>query len=90
MPRQPFDLIKGAAERTLRVKPGYSRFRPLTQRAKLVAKRKAAYEAVHPETKHGKDTAAKSGRSARSIAPDATRAQGPWPRSGPRRRHVAR
>jgi hypothetical protein len=64
------------------------------QRAKLVAKRKAAYEAVHPETKHGGarrgssskvenlkrerftvDTAAKSGRSAASIARDATRAK---------------
>jgi ParB family chromosome partitioning protein len=65
------------------------------QRAKLVAKRKAAYEAVHPETKHGAtgrgraksgqvghsnerftaDTAAKTGKSKRSIERDATRAK---------------
>jgi ParB family chromosome partitioning protein len=66
------------------------------QRAKLIAQRKAAYEAVHPETKHGgakgagrgkvshkdanlasfvTDTAAKSGKSGRSIARDATRAK---------------
>jgi ParB family transcriptional regulator, chromosome partitioning protein len=64
------------------------------QRAKLVSKRKAAYEATHPETKNGatgrgrgkvrqvggpnresfaKDTAAKSGKSERSIERDATR-----------------
>jgi hypothetical protein len=60
------------------------------------AKRKAAYEGVHPETKHGgakgagrgkvshkdanlasfvTDTAAKSGKSARAVARDATRAK---------------
>ena len=66
-----------------------------TQRAKLIARRKAAYEATHPETKTGgtgrgrakvrqvsgpiasfaKDTAAKSGKSERSIERNATRAK---------------
>jgi ParB-like nuclease family protein len=65
------------------------------QRAKLIGKRKAAYETLHPETKHGatpgkkgggkskgaesasfaKNTAAKTGKSARSIKEDATRAK---------------
>lgn len=69
-----------------------------SQRAKLVAKRKAAYEAVHgpakaasarganramgrnvtanlADTSFAKDTAAKTGRSERSIQRDATRAK---------------
>jgi ParB family chromosome partitioning protein len=61
------------------------------QRAKLTAKRKAAYEAVHPEAKHGatgrggkkdrnlrsfsSDTAAKTGKHPATIARDATRAK---------------
>ncbi|MGY3588024.1 ParB/RepB/Spo0J family partition protein [Bradyrhizobium sp. USDA 4350] len=59
------------------------------QRAKLIAKRKAAYEAVHPETRHGgarnksksqtlafaADTAGRSGRSIASVKADATRAK---------------
>ncbi|MEH2482030.1 hypothetical protein V1282_005387 [Nitrobacteraceae bacterium AZCC 2146] len=84
--RSPFDEID---ENLIR--------RDLTpaQRAKLVSKRKAAYEAVHPETKHGgapgkagggkakgaksasfaAETAAKSGKSIRSVQVDATRAK---------------
>jgi len=70
------------------------------QRAKLVSRRKAAYEIVHPETKHGaapakkggrggkvargkdakfasfvSETAARTGKSSRSVALDATRAK---------------
>jgi uncharacterized protein (DUF3084 family) len=62
-----------------------------TQRAKLIARRKAAYEATHPETKQGavgrggkkgakfaafsEDTAKRTGKSQRSIELDATRAK---------------
>ncbi|MDA9506119.1 hypothetical protein XI09_16055 [Bradyrhizobium sp. CCBAU 11386] len=61
------------------------------QRAKLIAKRKAAYETVNPETKHGatgrrgkkdanlasftSDTSAKTGKPERTIQRDATRAK---------------
>jgi hypothetical protein len=59
------------------------------QLAKLVSKRKAAYEATHPETKYGatgrggkkdakfasftKETAARTGKSVRAVALDVTR-----------------
>ena len=36
------------------------------QRAKLIAKRKTAYEAVHPETKHG--ATGRSGRKSQILA----------------------
>jgi hypothetical protein len=39
-------------ESALRV-PNFDAYLTSAQRAKLVAKRKAAYEAVHPETKQG-------------------------------------
>jgi ParB-like chromosome segregation protein Spo0J len=61
------------------------------QRARLVSKRKAAYEAVHPEAKHGatgrrgkkdanlasfsRDTAIKTGKPERTVQRDATRAK---------------
>ncbi len=67
------------------------RDRTPAQRSELIAKRKAAYEAVHPETKHGatggrgkkdanlasftSDTAAKTGKPQRTIRRDATRAK---------------
>lgn len=40
------------------------------QRAKLVSKRKAAYEAVYPETKHGRSPVGRGGKKeAANLAP---------------------